>query len=113
MNGANYANYSSRIGGVGHGGGQPVRLRMVGGCEDRGGTPKEAPRYSGSRTEGDKRDADRTMVERLKSAFGLDIRPRLRALEVEIGWVRGWIEGADARDEHLAEAIDALMADKL
>ena len=113
MIGANYANYSNRIGGVGHGGGQPVRLRMVGGCEDRGGTPKEAPRYSGSRTEGDKRDADRTMVERLKRALGLDLKPRVRALEVEIGRVQGWMAGADARDNMLAEAIDALLADKL
>lgn len=52
------------------------------------------------------------MVERLKSAFGLDLRPRIRALEVEVSYVKGWIEGAEARDESMTDAIDALTADK-
>lgn len=52
------------------------------------------------------------MVDRLKRALGLDLKPRVRALEVEIGRVQGWMAGADARDNMLAEAIDALTAHK-
>ena len=52
------------------------------------------------------------MVDRLKRALGLDLKPRVRALEVEIGRVQGWMAGADARDNMLAATLDELMGDK-
>ncbi len=112
MNGTGYADYSGGTCGMGYGSRGPFQLRMVGMHPDNGQASGETPRSRGSRTEDDQRDVDRTLAERIKLALGIGLRARVRSVEIEVGRIKGWMEGAEARDQTMAEAIDALLANK-